>query len=125
MASYTPIPGISPTAPISQQMEQIDQQIVALLQDIDESFSNLHQTVATRLIPSVKRFNQGCEPGREFAKVRFFPSSFHWFLQGQEMGFRGGVDGNGREDGGSPSRAPFPLDSSVPDIHPPPTTISL
>lgn len=59
-----------PPPPVSQQMEQIDQQIVALLQDIDEAFSNLHQTVATRLIPAVKRFNHNAEPTREFAKVR-------------------------------------------------------
>ena len=68
MASLPSAP--SAAAPISQQMEQIDQQIVALLQDIDESFSNLHQTVATRLIPTVKRLNQNAAPTREFAKVR-------------------------------------------------------
>lgn len=68
MASLPSAP--SAAAPISQQMEQIDQQIVALLQDIDEAFSNLHQTVATRLIPTVKRFNQNAAPTREFAKVR-------------------------------------------------------
>jgi DASH complex subunit ASK1 len=64
------IPGISPTSPISQQTEQIDQLNTLLLQEIDANFAKFHQVITTKILPQIKRYAIAAEPVREGAKVR-------------------------------------------------------
>ncbi|ORY29155.1 DASH complex subunit Ask1-domain-containing protein [Naematelia encephala] len=61
------IPGISPSAPVSAQVEQIDQLNTLLLQEIDANFARFHQIVTTRILPEIKRFAIAGEPVREGA----------------------------------------------------------
>lgn len=64
------IEGINPSAPLSVQMEQIDQLNTLLLQEIDENFAKFHQTVTSKILPEIKRFAIAGEPTREAAQVR-------------------------------------------------------
>lgn len=59
------VDGISPSAPISQQMEQIDQMNTLLLQDIDYNFARFHEIITSRILPNIKRFALASEPTRE------------------------------------------------------------
>lgn len=61
------ITGVNPTAPIPQQMEQIDQLNTLLLQEIDANFARLHQVVTARILPEIKRFALANQPTREAA----------------------------------------------------------
>jgi DASH complex subunit ASK1 len=64
------IPGISPSSPVSAQIEQVDQQNTLLLQDIDANFAKFHQIVTAKILPEIKRFAIAGEPTREAAQVR-------------------------------------------------------
>lgn len=59
------VDGISPAAPVSQQMEQIDQMNTLLLQDIDYNFARFHEIITSRILPNIKRFALASEPTRE------------------------------------------------------------
>lgn len=59
------VDGISPSAPISQQLEQIDQMNTLLLQDIDYNFARFHEIITSRILPNIKRFALASEPTRE------------------------------------------------------------
>lgn len=67
------IPNISPTSPISQQTEQIDQLNTLLLQEIDENFAKFHQIITSKILPQIKRYAIAAEPVREGAKVSYSP----------------------------------------------------
>lgn len=41
-------------------------------QNIDENFSKIHNALANKILPAVKRYAVGTEPVREAAKVRDF-----------------------------------------------------
>jgi len=64
------IPGISPLAPISAQIQQVDQLNTLLLQEIDANFARFHQIITNRILPEIKRFAIGAEPVRETSQVR-------------------------------------------------------
>ena len=84
------IPGLDTEASTIDQIEQIEQLItiklqvstilvsavrsfligcVCVCQNIDENFSKIHNVLANRLLPAVKRYAVGTEPVREAAKV--------------------------------------------------------
>lgn len=63
------IPGVDPNAPISAQMERIDQLNTLLLQDIDANFARFHQIVTSKVLPQIKRYAISSEPTRESALV--------------------------------------------------------
>ena len=63
------IPGISPSAPVSAQVQQIDQLNTLLLQEIDANFAKFHQMVTSKVLPEIKRFAIGGEPVREASQV--------------------------------------------------------
>jgi DASH complex subunit ASK1 len=63
------IQGISPTSPISAQVQQIDQLNTQLLQEIDANFAKFHQIITSRILPEIKRFAIGTEPIRETSQV--------------------------------------------------------
>ncbi|KAJ3512829.1 hypothetical protein NLJ89_g3298 [Agrocybe chaxingu] len=68
------IPGLDTTASTIDQIEQIEQLITIKLQNIDENFSKIHNVLANKLLPAVKRYSVGTEPVREAAK---FWTSFY------------------------------------------------
>ncbi|KAF7783961.1 hypothetical protein Agabi119p4_126 [Agaricus bisporus var. burnettii] len=68
------VPGLDTTAPVHDQIEQIEQLITIKLQNIDENFSKIHNALANKLLPAVKRYAVGTEPVREAAK---FWTSFY------------------------------------------------
>ncbi|KAF9444417.1 hypothetical protein P691DRAFT_736487 [Macrolepiota fuliginosa MF-IS2] len=68
------VPGLDTTAPVHDQIEQIEQLITIKLQNIDENFSRIHNVLANKLLPAVKRYAVGTEPVREAAK---FWTSFY------------------------------------------------
>ncbi|KAF8338376.1 DASH complex subunit Ask1-domain-containing protein [Amanita rubescens] len=68
------IPGLDTNAPINDQIDQIEQLITIKLQNIDENFSKVHNTLANKILPAVKRYAVGTEPVREAAK---FWTSFY------------------------------------------------
>ncbi|KIR34976.1 hypothetical protein I352_02234 [Cryptococcus deuterogattii MMRL2647] len=61
------IPGVDPNAPISAQMERIDQLNTLLLQDIDANFARFHQIITSKVLPQIKRYAISSEPTRESA----------------------------------------------------------
>jgi DASH complex subunit ASK1 len=63
------IPGISPNAPVSAQVQQIDQRNTLLLQEIDANFAKFHQVITSKILPEIKRFAIGSEPVREASQV--------------------------------------------------------
>ncbi|BEI83969.1 hypothetical protein CcaverHIS002_0405730 [Cutaneotrichosporon cavernicola] len=75
---FYPIEGVDATAPLQQQMEQIDQLNTLLLQQIDANFARLHATVTTRILPEIKRFALANQPTREAAQFwqEFFTLAF-------------------------------------------------
>ncbi|OSC97484.1 hypothetical protein PYCCODRAFT_1398695 [Trametes coccinea BRFM310] len=62
------IPGLDTTAPVNDQIEQIEQLITIKLQNIDANFSKIQQAMANRILPAVKRYAVGTQPVREAAK---------------------------------------------------------
>ncbi|KAL6307794.1 hypothetical protein BKA93DRAFT_726870 [Sparassis latifolia] len=62
------VPGLDTTAPVYDQIEQIEQLITIKLQNIDANFSKMQQIMANRILPAVKRYAVGTEPVREAAK---------------------------------------------------------
>ncbi|KAM6498752.1 hypothetical protein JOM56_006700 [Amanita muscaria] len=68
------VPGLDTTAPVHDQIEQIEQLITIKLQNIDENFSKIHNLLADKLLPAVKRYSVGTEPVRDAAK---FWTSFY------------------------------------------------
>lgn len=72
------IPNISPNAPISTQVQQIDQLNTLLLQEIDANFAKFHQVTTTKVLPELKRFAIGAEPVRETSHVSFDRSTQYW-----------------------------------------------
>ncbi|KAL4250279.1 DASH complex subunit ASK1 [Abortiporus biennis] len=68
------IPGLDTTAPVNDQIEQIEQLITIKLQNVDANFSKIQQIMANRILPAVKRYAVGTEPVREAARfwVTFF-----------------------------------------------------
>lgn len=80
------VPGLDTDASTTDQIEQIEQLITIKLQvriancyptelllierqNIDENFSKIHNALANKLLPAVKRYAVGTEPVREAAKV--------------------------------------------------------
>ncbi|WOO83443.1 DASH complex subunit ask1 [Vanrija pseudolonga] len=61
------VDGISPSTPITSQMEQIDQLNTLLLQEIDANFARFHQVVTARILPEIKRFSLESRTTREAA----------------------------------------------------------
>ena len=72
---FTLIPGIDPSAPISEQVEQVDQRNTLLLQEIDANFAKFHTVITSKILPDIKRFAIASEPTREATKVRPSKSS--------------------------------------------------
>ncbi|KAL0951927.1 hypothetical protein HGRIS_008581 [Hohenbuehelia grisea] len=68
------IPGLDNSASVTDQIEQIEQLITIKLQNIDENFSKIHNLLANKLLPAVKRYAVGTEPVREAAQ---FWTSFY------------------------------------------------
>ncbi|RDB28734.1 hypothetical protein Hypma_016097 [Hypsizygus marmoreus] len=68
------VPGLDTSAPVLDQIEQMEQLITIKLQNIDENFSKIHHLLANKLLPAVKRYAVGTEPVREAAK---FWTSFY------------------------------------------------
>ncbi|KAI0095135.1 hypothetical protein BDY19DRAFT_988901 [Irpex rosettiformis] len=62
------VPGLDTTAPVNDQIDQIEQLITIRLQNIDANFSKIQQILANRILPAVKRYSVGTEPVREAAK---------------------------------------------------------
>ncbi|GMK59309.1 hypothetical protein CspeluHIS016_0703240 [Cutaneotrichosporon spelunceum] len=67
-APFYPIEGVDASAPLQQQMEQIDQLNTLLLQQIDANFASLQATVTTRILPEIKRFALANQPTRQAAE---------------------------------------------------------
>jgi len=81
------VSGLDISAPLHDQIEQIEQLITFKLQvspesssysinlnafsfqNIDETFSKIHNVLATKILPAVKRYGVGTEPVREAARV--------------------------------------------------------
>ncbi|KAF9011205.1 hypothetical protein BDQ17DRAFT_1233650 [Cyathus striatus] len=68
------VPGLDTTASVTDQIEQIEQLITIKLQNIDENFSKIHNVLANKILPAVKRYAVGTEPVREAAQ---FWTSFY------------------------------------------------
>ncbi|PFH49824.1 hypothetical protein AMATHDRAFT_75994 [Amanita thiersii Skay4041] len=68
------VPGLDTTAPLHDQIDQIEQLITIKLQKVDENFAKIHHVLANRVLPAVKRYAVGTEPIRESAK---FWTSFY------------------------------------------------
>ncbi|GLB43573.1 putative DASH complex subunit Ask1 [Lyophyllum shimeji] len=68
------VPGLDTSAPVLDQIEQIEQLITLKLQNIDENFSKIHHVLANKILPSLKRYTVATEPVREAAK---FWTSFY------------------------------------------------
>ncbi|CDO69879.1 hypothetical protein BN946_scf184884.g38 [Trametes cinnabarina] len=62
------VPGLDTTAPIYDQIEQIEQLITIKLQNIDANFSKIQHVMANRILPAVRRYAVGTQPVREAAK---------------------------------------------------------
>ncbi|KAI0372333.1 hypothetical protein BV20DRAFT_964481 [Pilatotrama ljubarskyi] len=62
------VPGLDATAPVYDQIEQIEQLITIKLQNIDANFSKIQHVMANRILPAVKRYAVGTQPVREAAK---------------------------------------------------------
>ncbi|KAI5120572.1 hypothetical protein M0805_002522 [Coniferiporia weirii] len=73
------VPGLDTTAPIQDQIEQIEQLITIRLQNIDAGFARAHQVLSTRILPSIRRYAVNSEPIREAA--RFWVSFYEQAAQ--------------------------------------------
>ncbi|KAI8978718.1 hypothetical protein BD414DRAFT_444914 [Trametes punicea] len=67
-ANNIAIPGLDTSAPVYDQIEQIEQLITIKLQNIDANFSKIQHVMANRILPAVKRYAVGTQPVREAAK---------------------------------------------------------
>ncbi|KAF7347265.1 hypothetical protein MVEN_01481600 [Mycena venus] len=61
------VPGLDTTAPLLDQIEQMEQLITIKLQNIDENFSKIHHILEHKILPAVKRYAAGTEPVRQAA----------------------------------------------------------
>ncbi|KAJ6520505.1 DASH complex subunit Ask1-domain-containing protein [Mycena sanguinolenta] len=61
------VPGLDATAPILDQIEQMEQLITIKLQNIDENFSKIHNILSNKILPAVKRYAVATKPVREAA----------------------------------------------------------
>ncbi|KAI6136180.1 hypothetical protein F5141DRAFT_1039509 [Pisolithus sp. B1] len=68
------VPGLDKSAPVNDQVDQIEQLITIKLENIDANFSKIQNILANRLLPAVKRYAVSTEPVREAAK---FWTSFY------------------------------------------------
>ncbi|KAF8079159.1 hypothetical protein FPV67DRAFT_1776205 [Lyophyllum atratum] len=68
------VPGLDASAPVLDQIEQMEQLITLKLQNIDENFSKIHHVLANKVLPALKRYAVTTEPVREAAK---FWTSFY------------------------------------------------
>ncbi|KAG7452021.1 uncharacterized protein BT62DRAFT_926237 [Guyanagaster necrorhizus] len=68
------VPGLDTTASVNDQIDQIEQLITIKLQTIDENFSKIHNVLANKILPAVKRYAVATEPVREAAQ---FWTSFY------------------------------------------------
>lgn len=68
------VPGLDTSAPVNDQVDQIEQLITIKLENIDANFSKIQNILANRLLPAVKRYAVSTEPVREAAK---FWTSFY------------------------------------------------
>ncbi|KAG6857295.1 hypothetical protein H0H87_006488 [Tephrocybe sp. NHM501043] len=68
------VPGLDTTAPVLDQIEQMEQLITLKLQNIDANFSKIHHVLANKVLPALKRYAVATEPVREAAK---FWTSFY------------------------------------------------
>ncbi|KAI0035797.1 hypothetical protein K488DRAFT_82691 [Vararia minispora EC-137] len=68
------VSGLDTSAPVNDQIEQLEQLITLKLQNVDANFSKMQQIMSNRLLPAFKRFAVATEPVREAAK---FWTSFH------------------------------------------------
>ncbi|KAH8111971.1 DASH complex subunit Ask1-domain-containing protein [Phellopilus nigrolimitatus] len=73
------VPGLDTTAPVQDQIEQMEQLITIKLQNIDANFARAHQILSTKILPAVKRFAVNTEPVRESA--RFWVSFYEQAAQ--------------------------------------------
>ncbi|CCL98065.1 uncharacterized protein FIBRA_00059 [Fibroporia radiculosa] len=73
------VPGLDTSAPVNDQIEQIEQLITIKLQNIDANFSKMQHVMANRILPAVKRYAVGTEPVREAA--RFWTTFFEQAAQ--------------------------------------------
>ncbi|KAL5501762.1 hypothetical protein ACEPAH_9022 [Sanghuangporus vaninii] len=73
------VPGLDTSAPVQDQIEQIEQLITIKLQNIDANFARAHQILSTRILPAVKRYAVNTEPVREAA--RFWVSFYEQAAQ--------------------------------------------
>ncbi|KAI0657256.1 hypothetical protein C8Q70DRAFT_1003003 [Cubamyces menziesii] len=62
------VPGLDTTAPVYDQIEQMEQLITIKLQNIDANFSKIQHVMANKILPAVKRYAVGTQPVREAAK---------------------------------------------------------
>ncbi|KAG6841716.1 hypothetical protein C0991_007602 [Blastosporella zonata] len=68
------VPGLDTSAPVLDQIEQMEQLITLKLQNIDANFSKIHHLLANKVLPALKRYAVATEPVREAAK---FWTSFY------------------------------------------------
>ncbi|KAJ6541699.1 DASH complex subunit Ask1-domain-containing protein [Mycena capillaripes] len=61
------VPGLDTTAPLLDQIEQMEQLITIKLQNIDENFSKIHNVLTNRILPAVKRYAVATKPVKEAA----------------------------------------------------------
>ncbi|KAJ7194662.1 DASH complex subunit Ask1-domain-containing protein [Mycena pura] len=61
------VPGLDTSASMLDQIEQMEQLITIKLQNVDENFSKIHNVLATRILPAVKRYAAATKPVREAA----------------------------------------------------------
>ncbi|KAG6849016.1 hypothetical protein H0H93_011961, partial [Arthromyces matolae] len=65
---------LNTSAPVHDQIEQMEQLITLKLQNIDENFAKIHHLLANKVLPALKRYAVATEPVREAAK---FWTSFY------------------------------------------------
>ncbi|KAG6879325.1 hypothetical protein C0992_003542 [Termitomyces sp. T32_za158] len=68
------VPGLDTSAPVLDQIEQMEQLITLKLQNIDANFAKIHHCLANKVLPALKRYAVATEPVREAAK---FWTSFY------------------------------------------------
>ncbi|KAF9505917.1 hypothetical protein BS47DRAFT_1399980 [Hydnum rufescens UP504] len=61
------VPGLDPNAPVTEQLELMDQLITLRLQNVDAIFADIHSIIIGQLLPSIKRYSMNTQPTREAA----------------------------------------------------------
>ncbi|KZT36369.1 hypothetical protein SISSUDRAFT_1130406 [Sistotremastrum suecicum HHB10207 ss-3] len=71
------IPGLDVTAPLNDQIEQMDQLITIKLQNIDINFSKIQELMASKVLPAFRRYAVATEPVRDAANfwVSFYEAA--------------------------------------------------